>query len=440
MPDTGRCGRVSGHAVRVSERPSRLPLPRPFEATFWRSPLRGPWLTSILGSVLLVGLSVVALTGLLSYAAYDPRLAGNDLTPHHGLLGVYLFDWPTHPSWLYAATQGTHVTLGIVLVPVLLAKLWSVIPRLFQAPPVRSPAQALERLSVAVLVGGALFEFATGIVNVQVYYPFHFSFYTGHLYGAWVFLAAFAVHAAIKLPTVRESYRVRGVLAPLMDDLAHTQPEPATDDGLSPVSPAAPTLSRRGLLGLVGGGSLALLAVTVGQSIGGPLRRIALLAPHGRDLGSGPNGFQINKTAAAVGITPAETGSAWRLQISGASQRSLSRTELMAVPQHHATLPIACVEGWSTTQQWSGVRLRDLAVMVGVSQPSVALVKSLQKRGVFSRAALSGEQIVDDRALLALCVNGTDLSLDHGFPARIIVPAAPGVHQTKWVSEIAFTT
>ena len=31
-----------------------------------------------------------------------------------------------------------------------------------------------------------------------------------------------------------------------------------------------------------------------------------------------------------------------------------------------------------------------------------------------------------------------DLSLDHGFPARIIVPALPGVHNTKWVASIDF--
>ena len=39
-------------------------------------------------------------------------------------------------------------------------------------------------------------------------------------------------------------------------------------------------------------------------------------------------------------------------------------------------------------------------------------------------------------SLLALKVNGVDLSMDHGFPARVIVPALPGVHNTKWVSRI----
>ena len=54
------------------------------------------------------------------------------------------------------------------------------------------------------------------------------------------------------------------------------------------------------------------------------------------------------------------------------------------------------------------------------------------------RATLQANQIGDPDALLALRVNGADLSLDHGYPARIIVPALPGVHNTKWVGSIEF--
>ena len=85
-------------------------------------------------------------------------------------------------------TQGLHVTIGLAAFPILLAKLWSVIPKLFEWPPVRSPAHALERLSLALLVGGALFEFATGILNIQYAYLFPFFFTTAHYYGAWVFI------------------------------------------------------------------------------------------------------------------------------------------------------------------------------------------------------------------------------------------------------------
>jgi DMSO/TMAO reductase YedYZ molybdopterin-dependent catalytic subunit len=65
-------------------------------------------------------------------------------------------------------------------------------------------------------------------------------------------------------------------------------------------------------------------------------------------------------------------------------------------------------------------------------------VESLQPRGVLSQATLGRAQHTDDRALLALRVNGADLSLDHGFPARIIVPALPGVHCTKWVERLTW--
>ena len=66
------------------------------------------------------------------------------------------------------------------------------------------------------------------------------------------------------------------------------------------------------------------------------------------------------------------------------------------------------------------------------------LVESAPAHGAFRRAALRDNQVRDPRSLLALHVNGADLSPDHGYPARIIVPAAPGVHNTKWVARLTF--
>ncbi|MBW8794232.1 MAG: molybdopterin-dependent oxidoreductase [Streptomyces sp.] len=403
----------------------------PTSPGFWRSPLRGTWFTSVLGLVLLVGITVMFVTGLVSYAAYNPDLAPvNDQTPDKGLLGFYLFSWPTNPYWLYRVTQGLHVTLGIALIPVLLAKLWSVVPKLFTLPPARSVAHALERVSLLLLVGGGLFEFTTGVLNVQLDYVFPGSFYPLHFYGAWVFFAAFAAHAALKTPTALRAVRER---RRHLDEAELETPRPD-----------APTVSRRGALWFVGGASLLLLVTTAGQSIGGALRRTALLAPHGgADPGSGPNGFQINKTAAYAGIDASETGDeAWRLVVTGRDGRTvrLSRAELLRLPLHSAALPIACVEGWSTADQWwRGVRLRDLAALVGYdSDPPDVLVESLQRHGAFRRGALRANQVADPRSLLALQVNGEDLTPDHGYPARVIVPAAPGVLNTKWVARMTF--
>ncbi|WP_335939378.1 molybdopterin-dependent oxidoreductase [Streptomyces sp. PTD5-9] len=400
-------------------------------------------MTSVFGLVLLIGIPLLFVTGALSYAAYNPGLGAlNDQTPDKGLLGFYLFDWPTHPYWLYRLTQGVHVTLGVVLVPVVLAKLWSVIPKLFEWLPVRSAAHALERLSLLALVGGAVFEFVTGILNIQLYYVFPGSFYTLHFYGAWVFIAAFVVHVSLKIGRMTRSLRSRNLLTELRTGLAGTRPEPPDPDGLVALEPAAPTMSRRGALAMVGAGSLLLLVVTAGQSIGGRLRRTALLAPHNRDPGGGPKDFQVNKTAASVGVTPALVGPDWRLEVRGHGPTLVfTRAQLLAMHQHAAALPIACVEGWSTDDQdWSGLRLADLAALAGLPDAGGVLVESVQPRGPYSSVVLRGNQIHDLRSLLALRVNGAELSLDHGHPARVIVPANPGVNNTKWVRRLTFRT
>ncbi|GAX56360.1 membrane protein [Streptomyces olivochromogenes] len=411
-------------------------MPRsPSSPAFWRSPLRGPWFTSVLGVVLLGGITVLFVTGLVSYAAYNPNLSPvNDMTPDKGLLGFYLFSWPTNPSWLYRLTQGVHVTLGITLIPVLLAKLWSVVPKLFTLPPARSLAHALERISLLLLVGGALFEFTTGVLNVQLDYIFPGSFYPLHFYGAWVFFAAFVAHAVLRVPMALRNLR----------HLRDEDQRPRTDDELVAPDPAPPTVSRRGALGVVGGGSLLLFATTAGRSFDAPLRETAVLVPHGGpEPGGGPGGFQINKTAEAVGIDMRETtGETWRLLVEGRGRTlRLSRDELLKLPLHSAALPIACVEGWSTSDQWwRGVRLRDLAALVGYEEGTApdVLVESLQRHGAFRHAALRYNQVRDPRSLLALFANGEDLTPDHGYPARIIVPAAPGVLNTKWVARMTF--
>lgn len=404
----------------------------------WRSPLRGPWLTAVFGSILLAALPVVIITGLLDYIAYSPRLA-QARPANVGWLHLPLFDWPTSPSWLFRLTEGLHVGLGLIIVPVVLAKLWSVAPKLFAWPTARSPAQLLERVSLLMLVGGILFEIATGVLNIQYDYIFGFSFYTAHYYGAWVFIAGFVVHVGIKLPRMISSLRSRSLGAELRTSRADTRPEPPDVDGLVATDPAPATIGRRGALGLVGGGSLLVAVLSLGQTLGGITRPFAVLLPRGRSHGDGPTNFQINRSAAAAAVTDQDTGTSWRLTLDGGpGPVTLDRSALLAMTQHTVRLPIACVEGWSTTQTWTGVRLRDLAALAGVRAPHSAMVQSLEQKGSFNQAALQANQVSNADSLLALRVNGVDLSLDHGYPARIIVPAIPGVHNTKWVRSIEF--
>lgn len=395
-------------------------------------------MTSIFGAVLLASLPIVTITGLLSWVAYGPEF-GQSIPGDVGWLHLPTFDWPTRPSWLYRLNQGVHVGLGLILIPWVLAKLWSVIPKFFQLPPVTSIAQALERISLLALVGGILFEIVTGVLNIQYDYIFGFSFYTAHYWGAWVFIAGFVVHVAVKSPTMWRSLRSRSMRSVLTTTRAQTEPEPIDETGLVSTDPGPVTLSRRGALALVGVGSAFVAVLTVGQTTGGFLRHAAILLPRGRSYGDGPNDFQINRTARAAGIAPQQYGDAWRLTLSGtATGVTLSRPQLLAMPQHTVELPIACVEGWSTVQTWTGVRLRDLADMAGVRNLTSGRVDSIERFGAFRSVQFTADQMSHPDSLLVLKVNGVDLSLDHGYPARIMMPAIPGVHATKWVSSIDF--
>ena len=433
-----------GELVEESEdsrRPPAPPTPKagPFRRDFFTSPLRGRWLTSFLGSAMLPFFIVAALTGFLSHAAYNPSLGSNDLTGGFEV-DLYFFHWPTSPTWLYSLTQSLHLIAGFTVIPILLAKLWSVIPRLFETPPVRSVAHSLERLSVLGLVGSSIFLLVSGIINIEYWLPFGFSFLPAHYYAAMIFVGALALHLTLKLPIVASTFRREGAFRPLGEGVERMRTTDPDVDTLASPAPAAPTISRRGMLGVVGLGSLGLLVMTTGSNLLGGIRDIALLSPRGQTGGpAGPDDFQVNKTAELAGITPEKTSGDWRLELRGGPRDvTLSRDELLAMDQHSEHLPIACVEGWTTWQDWSGVRLADLARMAGVEGDADVLVESLQEGGAFSQATLAANQIDDPQSLLALKVNGADLSLDHGFPARVIVPALPGVHNTKWVNRMTF--
>jgi len=86
------------------------PPPGPFRPGFWRSPIRGPWLTSVLGSVLLFGVPIMFITGLLDFLAYNPWLPGNGGREGSRILTFIPFHWPTRPSWGFRLSQGIHVT------------------------------------------------------------------------------------------------------------------------------------------------------------------------------------------------------------------------------------------------------------------------------------------------------------------------------------------
>ena len=120
----------------------------------------------------------------------------------------------------------------------------------------------------------------------------------------------------------------------------------------------------------------------------------------------------------------------------GAAERSLDYAQLRSLAQHEVVLPIACVEGWSQYASWRGVRVKDLMALVGAEAGADIRVISLQTNSMYGTTSMQAEFVQDDLSLVALELDGQTLDLDHGYPARIITPARPGVLQTKWLSRL----
>jgi DMSO/TMAO reductase YedYZ molybdopterin-dependent catalytic subunit len=383
----------------------RLPA-QPREEDF-TSRLRGAAVAARVGLWLGICFVLAFVTGLFSHFSQD--------TPAWLTL-------PTRPVALYRWSQGLHVVAGSAAVPLLLVKLWTVYPRLFAPIPRRGRAllvAALERGSIAVLVSGAIFELMTGLQNSAQWYPWRFDFRGTHYAIGWITIGALLCHVAVKLPVIRTA---------LGSDVEAPQP---TDR--KSMAQASTGLTRRGLLRTTWLASGAAVVTTAGIAV----PWLSKVSVFGVRSGDGPQSLPVNKSAYAAGVTASALDPSYRLVVmNGGRRRTMSRAELLAMPQTTRTLPIACVEGWSVSATWTGIRLRELLRLVGSGDDVDIVVRSLQQGGSYSVMDMPANFVRDDDTLLALKVNGDDLAVDHGFPCRIIAAARPGVLQTKWVASI----
>ncbi|KZC95582.1 MULTISPECIES: molybdopterin-dependent oxidoreductase [Clavibacter] len=393
------------------------------------SPARTTRMAVVIGRLLGLAFLVCFGTGLYSHFLQDP---------------LPWMRFPTAPVSLYRVTQGIHITAGIACVPLLLAKLWIVFPELLTYPPVTGVVSFLERASIAVFVGASLLEVTMGLLNTFQWVPFPFYFRQTHYALAFVVIGSLAIHIGVKLPAIAGHWR-RGQAdeSPIVDDA----PDPAARDARAPRgltgrvtawidgAPVAPApVARRGFLVAVGASVAAVVGLTAGQSF-------RLLAPFNafgpRVMGTGPQALPVNRTAEAAGVTETAVDPGWTLTVSaGSASRAFTMDDLRAMELVTATLPIACVEGWSQSATWRGVRLTDLMDAVGADPGARLRVTSLEQRGGFRRTEMGPEYVRDPLTLVALELDGAPLDIQHGYPARMIAPGRPGVLQTKWLSTL----
>ncbi len=417
-------------------------------AARFASPLRSTRLSVVLGRWLGLTFTVCFATGLFSHGLQNPP-------------GWMFF--PTRPIWIYQLTQGVHITAGIASIPLLFAKLWSVYPELLSWPPVRSVVHALERGSIALFVSASLLEVMTGLINTYKWYPWPFPFRETHYWLSWVVWGSLLLHIAVKLPLIVANWRRAREPANAELTTAITAAEPAnaelttaTTTAATPAAPPEPAgpqqmrtgggtaggkagtasgrWSRRGFLAAVGVTTGAVVLATAGQSFAW-LSPVNFFAP--RKMGTGPASVPVNRTAADAKVGPLAEHPGWTLKVSyRGKSRSLTLSELAALPQTEHELPIACVEGWSQTARWRGVQIRDLVQAMGATPESDLLVTSLEPEGAYRLMTMPAVYTADEKTLVALALNGEVLDLDHGYPARIIAPGRPGVLQTKWLQSL----
>lgn len=203
------------------------------------SPNRNARSAVVLGRLLGIAFLVCFGTGLFSHFLQDP---------------LPWMHFPTRPVQLYQFTQGLHITAGIAIIPLLVAKLNAVMPALAQDPPVRGLLHLLERASIAVFVSAALVQVATGLVNTYQWYPWPFPFRQVHYALAYVLIGSLVLHIATKLPIIVRYWRKRDAYDRfgrfVADPTVGSELLPAGPGPDAPVAQSVPSYPR-GLTGRV---------------------------------------------------------------------------------------------------------------------------------------------------------------------------------------------
>ena len=145
-------------------------------------------------------------------------------------------------------------------------------------------------------------------------------------------------------------------------------------------------------------------------------------------------------------LLPQVDPATWQLRIHGMVQREVTITfaELLKRPLIEDYVTLTCVSDpvsgpYVGNAKWLGASLaaliRQARPVAGASQLLCTSVDGFTS-GTPLEVVLAGRD-----ALLAVAMNGTALPVEHGFPARMVVPGLYGyVSATKWVTDIEVTT
>lgn len=135
--------------------------------------------------------------------------------------------------------------------------------------------------------------------------------------------------------------------------------------------------------------------------------------------------------------------SSWTMTIKGMVAKPLTLTyaQLLARPMVERTVTLTCVSNevggpYIGNAVWQGVLLRDLLAEAGVADGAEQVFStSIDGWTCGFPVSVATDQHRD--CLVAVGMNGKPLPLEHGFPARLVVPGLYGyVSATKWLDTI----
>ena len=136
----------------------------------------------------------------------------------------------------------------------------------------------------------------------------------------------------------------------------------------------------------------------------------------------------------------------WTLEVDGMVEKPFTLTfaELAAMPLIERDITMTCVSnevggGYIGAARWLGVRLTDVLDRAGTKgNPDQVLSTAVDGFTISTPLGV----VRDGRdAMIAIGMNGAQLSDTHGFPARLITPGLYGfVGATKWLTKLTLTT
>ncbi len=139
-----------------------------------------------------------------------------------------------------------------------------------------------------------------------------------------------------------------------------------------------------------------------------------------------------------LGVKPAIPLDQWQIKIHGHVENpvTLDWPQFMALPQFTDTSDFHCVTTWSQFDMpFTGVAFFTLADLVK-PKPEATHVYFKSHDGYSTNNPI--EVCLDDDVLVAHSWNGQPLPVEHGGPARVIVPKRYAWKGAKWVKEIIF--